>query len=52
MVTDTAAYRYNAYHNAKDAPDRLDYGAMTRVTTGLISCSRRVGWEMKDENIF
>ncbi len=37
MVTDTAAYRYNAYHNAKDAPDRLDYGAMTRVTTGLIA---------------
>jgi len=37
MVTDTAAYRYNAYHNAKDAPDRPDYGAMTRVTTGLIA---------------
>jgi Zn-dependent M28 family amino/carboxypeptidase len=37
MVTDTAAYRYNAYHNAKDVPDRLDYDSMARVTTGLIA---------------
>ncbi len=37
MITDTAAYRYNAYHNAKDVPERLDYDSMTRVTTGLIA---------------
>jgi len=37
MVTDTAAYRYNAYHNAKDVPDRLDYDSMARITTGLLS---------------
>ena len=37
MVTDTAAYRYNGYHNAKDVPDRLDYDSMARVTTGLIA---------------
>lgn len=37
MVTDTAAYRYNAYHNAKDVPERLDYDSMARVATGLIA---------------
>ncbi len=37
MVTDTAAYRYNGYHNAKDVPGRLDYDSMARVTTGLIA---------------
>ena len=37
MVTDTAAYRYNAYHKAKDVPDRLDYDSMARVTTGLMA---------------
>lgn len=37
MITDTAAYRYNGYHNAKDVPERLDYDSMARVTTGLIA---------------
>ena len=37
MLTDTAAYRNSAYHNAKDVPDSLDYGAMARITTGLIA---------------
>jgi Zn-dependent M28 family amino/carboxypeptidase len=37
MVTDTAAYRYDAYHNARDVPNRLDYESMARVTTGLIA---------------
>jgi len=35
MVTDTAFYRYPYYHTALDTPDRLDYGAMARVTAGL-----------------
>lgn len=37
MVTDTAAYRNRAYHNANDVPNSLDYGAMARITTGLLS---------------
>lgn len=37
MVTDTAAYRYDGYHNARDVPDRLDYESMARVTTGLLA---------------
>lgn len=37
MLTDTAAYRNYAYHNAGDVPDSLDYDAMARVTTGLIA---------------
>jgi Zn-dependent M28 family amino/carboxypeptidase len=35
MVTDTAFYRYPWYHTSADLPDRLDYGAMTRVVDGL-----------------
>lgn len=37
MVTDTAAHRNYAYHNARDVPESLDYDAMARITTGLIS---------------
>ncbi len=37
MVTDTAAYRNRAYHNARDVPNSLDYSAMARITTGLVS---------------
>ncbi len=35
MVTDTAFYRYAHYHSHRDTPDRLNYGAMARVVTGL-----------------
>jgi len=35
MITDTAFYRYPDYHTASDTPDKLDYGALARVTTGL-----------------
>jgi Zn-dependent M28 family amino/carboxypeptidase len=35
MVTDTALFRYPAYHTAQDTPDRLDYDRMARVTLGL-----------------
>jgi hypothetical protein len=37
MVTDTAAYRNYHYHNAGDVPESLDYDAMARVTSGLIT---------------
>jgi peptidase M28-like protein len=36
MVTDTGAYRNYGYHNERDIPEKLDYDAMARVTTGLV----------------
>ncbi|RJP37227.1 MAG: M28 family peptidase [Desulfobacteraceae bacterium] len=35
MVTDTAFYRYDAYHTAADTPDRLNYAAMAKVVHGV-----------------
>ncbi|HEU5320401.1 MAG TPA: M28 family peptidase, partial [Methylomirabilota bacterium] len=35
MITDTAPFRYPAYHTADDTPDKLDYDRMTRVVWGL-----------------
>ncbi len=35
MVTDTAFYRYAAYHTANDTPEKLNYPAMTQVVEGL-----------------
>lgn len=35
MVTDTAFYRYDAYHTAEDTPEKLNYSAMARVVKGL-----------------
>ena len=35
MVTDTAPYRYPHYHEATDTPDKVDCGALARVTLGI-----------------
>lgn len=35
MITDTAFYRYEAYHTAKDTPEKLNYPAMAKVVKGL-----------------
>jgi len=35
MVTDTAPFRYAAYHTAQDTPEKLDYDRLTRVVWGL-----------------
>jgi Zn-dependent M28 family amino/carboxypeptidase len=35
MVTDTAPFRYPHYHTAEDTPDKVDYGRLARVVTGL-----------------
>ena len=35
MITDTAFMRYPYYHTADDTPDKLDYGGVARVVTGL-----------------
>ncbi len=37
MVTDTAPFRYAHYHERQDTPDKLDYGRMARVVSGLVS---------------
>lgn len=35
MITDTAPFRYPHYHSRADTPDKVDYGALARVTAGL-----------------
>lgn len=40
MVTDTAFYRYEAYHTAKDTPEKLNYSAMAQVVEGLLHALR------------
>ena len=35
MITDTAPFRNNNYHDLYDRPDSLDYGRMARVVTGV-----------------
>ncbi len=40
MVTDTAFYRYKAYHTEKDTPEKLDYPAMAQVVEGLFHTLR------------
>ncbi len=34
MITDTAFYRYDAYHADADTPDQLDYARMAEVVKG------------------
>lgn len=35
MVTDTAPFRYDAYHQWRDTPDQIHWPALTRATWGL-----------------
>lgn len=35
MVTDTALFRYPAYHTSGDTPEKIDYLRMARVVSGL-----------------
>jgi hypothetical protein len=35
MVTDTALFRYQHYHEAKDTPEKIDYDRTARVVMGL-----------------
>lgn len=35
MLTDTAPFRYPAYHTEMDTPEKVDYTALTRVVQGL-----------------
>jgi hypothetical protein len=35
MLTDTAPFRYPAYHTAEDRPDQLDYARFADVVNGI-----------------
>ena len=35
MVTDTAFFRYPAYHTADDTPEKIRYDRMARVISGV-----------------
>jgi Zn-dependent M28 family amino/carboxypeptidase len=35
MITDTALFRYQHYHQRSDTPDKIDYERLARVTAGL-----------------
>lgn len=35
MITDTAPFRYPAYHRPNDTPEKLNYARMARVVVGL-----------------
>jgi hypothetical protein len=35
MITDTAFYRNQRYHTARDTPDTLDYVRMAKVVQGV-----------------
>ncbi len=37
MITDTALFRYQHYHEATDTPEKLDYQSLARVTRGLVN---------------
>jgi Zn-dependent M28 family amino/carboxypeptidase len=36
MITDTAEFRYQYYHEPEDTPDKLDYDRTARVALGLV----------------
>ncbi len=36
MVTDTAFFRYHAYHTPEDTPEKLNYDRMAQVVTALV----------------
>jgi hypothetical protein len=45
MVTDTAIFRYDHYHQPTDTPDRLTYEPMARVVLGLSLVVRELASE-------
>lgn len=42
MITDTALFRYVAYHRPDDTPEKLDYGRLARVVRGLAEVIREL----------
>jgi hypothetical protein len=45
MITDTALFRYQHYHEATDTPDKLDYHGLARVTRGLVDVAVELAGE-------
>ena len=43
MVTDTALFRYPYYHATSDTPDKINYAALTKVTSGLLTVIEELG---------
>jgi len=43
MVTDTALFRYAAYHTAEDTPEKVHYDRMARVVAGVARVISRLG---------
>ena len=40
MITDTAPFRYRAYHTAEDTPDKIDYDRTARVVRALAEVTK------------
>lgn len=43
MVTDSALFRYPFYHTTNDTPDKINYPALARVTSGLQAVVKELG---------
>ena len=51
MVTDTALFRYPAYHTARDTPEKLQYEHMARVVLGLQQVIAAIANDRKAEGL-
>jgi hypothetical protein len=51
MVTDTALFRYPAYHTAGDTPEKLQYEHMARVVLGLQQFIAAIANDRKAEGL-
>ena len=48
MATDTAPFRYPAYHAPDDTPDKVDYDRLARVVTGLLRLVEELAGPVSD----
>jgi Zn-dependent M28 family amino/carboxypeptidase len=51
MVTDTALFRYRAYHTSEDTPDKIDYDRTARVVAGTARVVTELAGPDTDEDI-
>ncbi|MFQ5931729.1 MAG: M28 family peptidase, partial [Nitrospiraceae bacterium] len=51
MVTDTALFRYPAYHSSSDTPEKVQYGHMARVLSGLEQVIRELANPLSDGSL-
>ena len=50
MITDTAPFRYRHYHTVGDTPDKVNYGALSRVLPGLVVMTRTLAGSPPENN--